>query len=73
MTAIYVPVEDLQAIHSALDDALGDTDVTHIEDDDELREREPVQWAAQEIARILRIDEETEAHPTPEQDFGSLD
>lgn len=46
-------VKQLQDIHSALDAALGDTDVTHIEDDIELRERHPVQWAAQKVAFLL--------------------
>lgn len=44
----------LQKIHSALDDALGDSDVTHIEDDDELREEHPVQWAAQQLAALIQ-------------------
>lgn len=43
----------LLEIHSALDDALGDSDVTHIESDDELRERYPVQWAAQKLMEII--------------------
>lgn len=43
----------LRTIHSALDDALGDTDITHIEDDDELRREYPVQWAAQRLAGII--------------------
>ena len=45
----------LEKIHSALDDALGDTDITHIDDDDELRENFPVQWAAQELASIINM------------------
>ena len=45
--------DKLRAIHSALDDALGDSDVTHIEDDDEIREREPVQWAATQLAILI--------------------
>ncbi len=47
-------LSELRAIHSALDDALGDTDITHIEDDDELRNEHPVQWAAQHLAIIIR-------------------
>lgn len=43
----------LQEVHSALDDALGDTDVTHM-DDDELRDDHPVQWAAQRLAEIIQ-------------------
>lgn len=43
----------LKEIHSALDDALGDSDVTHIEDDDELRSEHPVQWAAQMLAKLI--------------------
>lgn len=45
--------EKLRTIHSALDDALGDTDVTHIEDDDELRAEHPVQWAAEKLAEVI--------------------
>ncbi len=44
----------LRAIHSALDDALGDTDITHVEDDDDLRQEHPVQWAAQRLALVIR-------------------
>lgn len=43
----------LKEIHSALDDALGDSDVTHIEDDDELRSEHPTQWAAQKLAELI--------------------
>jgi hypothetical protein len=43
----------LMEIHSALDDALGDSDVTHIEDDDELRGEYPTQWAAQKLAELI--------------------
>jgi hypothetical protein len=32
----------LRSVHSALDSALGDTDVTHIENDDDLRQEHPV-------------------------------
>lgn len=46
-------IERLREIHSALDDALGDTDVTHIEDDDQLREEEPIQWAAMRLAELI--------------------
>lgn len=44
----------LQEVHSALDDALGDTDITHVEDDDELRTEYPVQWAAQRLAALIQ-------------------
>lgn len=43
----------LREVHSALDDAIGDSDVTHIEDDDELRTEYPVQWAAERIAKVI--------------------
>lgn len=43
----------LMEIHSALDDALGDSDITHIEDDDELRSEYPTQWAAQKLAKLI--------------------
>lgn len=45
-------VSKLRGIHSALDDALGDTDVTHM-DDEELRDAHPVQWAAQRLAEVI--------------------
>ncbi len=43
---------ELMKIHSALDDGLGDLDVTYM-DDDELRESRPVQWAACKLAGII--------------------
>lgn len=46
-------IERLTAVHSALDDALVDTDVTHIEYDDELRHEHPTQWAAQHLAALM--------------------
>lgn len=48
-------------IHSALDAALGDTDVSHIEGDDELRDAAPVQWAAMKLAEMLNMEERTKA------------
>jgi hypothetical protein len=55
---VVVPREQLAAIHSALDDAGGDSDVTHIEDDAELRAEEPVQWAAMKLALLIWKDDE---------------
>lgn len=46
--------DEMQKIHSALSDALGDSDVTHIESDEEMREQEPVQWAAQKLAALIQ-------------------
>lgn len=43
---------ELMIIHSALDDGLGDLDVTY-KDDAELRESHPVQWAACKLATII--------------------
>jgi phage shock protein A len=45
--------ETLKAILSALSEGLGDTDITHIEHEDELRREEPVQWAAMKLAQLL--------------------
>jgi hypothetical protein len=45
-------VSRLRGIHSALDDALGDTDVEHMEDE-ELRDAHPVQWAAAKLAAVI--------------------
>ncbi|MDO8535050.1 MAG: hypothetical protein Q7S17_09975 [Xanthobacteraceae bacterium] len=47
----------LQEIHSALDDGLGDLDVTYM-DDDELRESHPVQWATCKLAGVIESLEE---------------
>jgi hypothetical protein len=55
---VAVPREELIAIHSALDDATGDTDVAHIEDEAELRSEEPVQWAAMKLAKLIWKDDE---------------
>jgi len=48
--------EKLQKIFNALDNHLGDTDPDILEDatDDEIRDEEPVFWAANEIAKILK-------------------
>jgi hypothetical protein len=43
----------LLTIHAALDDALGDTDITHMPDA-QLREDHPVQWAAEKLARLIK-------------------
>ena len=48
----------LRSVHSALDDALGDTDASHIENDDELRDEYPVQWAAFWLAHAIEALEE---------------
>lgn len=45
--------DELKAIHSALDDALGDSDVTHV-DDDALRDEHPTQWAAMRLAKLIQ-------------------
>lgn len=47
----------LQEVHSALDDALGDSDVTHM-DGDELRTEHPVQWATERLAKVIETLEE---------------
>lgn len=46
-------IADLRDIHSALDDGFGDTDLIHVEDDDELRGSAPVQWAAQKVSALI--------------------
>lgn len=51
--------DELRGIHSALDDALGDSDITHM-DDDELRDAAPVQWAAMKLAKVIdRVETES--------------
>jgi hypothetical protein len=47
----------LVEIHGVLSDLLGDSDVTHIEDEAELRAEEPVQWAAMRLAQMLWKDD----------------
>ncbi len=42
----------LQNIHSALDDALGDSDI-EFHDDTDLRTEYPTQWAAMKLAEII--------------------
>lgn len=64
MTFKLSMIDRLQGIHSALDDALGDTDVTHIENDEELRDQHPVQWAAQRLAEVIS---ELKPKPNPAQ------
>ena len=58
--------EKLEEIADALDRTLGDTDITHIEDDEELRERSPVQWACTQINLLLQASTLPEA-PQPSQ------
>ena len=47
-------IKQLQLIHTTLDKALGDTDITYIEDDNQLKEEEPLQWIASKIAVLIR-------------------
>ena len=55
LATVIVPADKLQKIFNALDESLGDTDPDILEDatDDEIREEEPVFWAAKEIAKII--------------------
>ena len=55
LATVIVPADKLQKIFNALDESLGDTDPDILEDatDDEIREEEPVFWAAKEIAGII--------------------
>lgn len=53
----------LRSVHSALDKALGDSDATHIENDDELRDEYPVQWAAQWLMQVIEALEEQSGAP----------
>lgn len=51
-----IPDEKIRQIFNALDVALGDTDPDFPEDttDDEIRNEEPVFWAAKELSRYLK-------------------
>ena len=44
----------LKAVVNALDDALGDSDITHLESDAEMREEVPVQWACMKLNMLLQ-------------------
>ena len=57
---IAVPREKLEEIAEALDESLGDSDITHLETDEEVREEEPAQWACSEVNKLLN------AAPSPE-------
>lgn len=46
--------EALEEVADALDKSLGDSDLTHIESDEELRQVAPVQWACAQINRLLQ-------------------
>jgi len=50
-----IPDKKIRDIFNALDKALGDTDPDFPEDttDDEIREEEPVFWAAKELAGYI--------------------
>jgi len=50
---IAVPREKLEEIAEALDESLGDSDITHLETDEEVREEEPAQWACSEVNKLL--------------------
>lgn len=54
--------QQLRGIHQALDDALGDSDVTHIENEIDLRDQYPVQWAAEKLIRLIHKLEEADGH-----------
>ena len=45
-------ISRLRGIHNALDDALGDSDIEYM-GDEELRDAAPVQWAATKLAQII--------------------
>lgn len=44
----------LEEIASVLDKSLGDSDITHLETDEEIRDYAPVQWACSEINKLLQ-------------------
>lgn len=45
--------QKLIRVHRALDDALGDSDITHVENDRDLRSQHPMQWAEEQLAKII--------------------
>ena len=44
--------EELRRIHTALDQALGDSDFEHFETEEAQREHDPVGWAAMRLAKL---------------------
>ena len=50
---VSVPRETLEAIISALDRGLGDTDITYLETDEEIKEEAPIQWACTQLSLLL--------------------
>lgn len=46
--------DKLEEIADALDRGLGDTDATHLESNEEIREQYPVQWACSEVNKLLQ-------------------
>jgi hypothetical protein len=53
MTPIEELIVRLTKIHSVLDEALGDSEPMHIEDDEELRRDYPIEWVAQQISQVV--------------------
>jgi hypothetical protein len=47
------PRHVLEAVHSALDKQLGDSDIGHLVNDEDILNHQPVQWAATEISKML--------------------
>ncbi len=65
---IVEQIEGLKAVHSALDQALGDTDpwVPETTTDEELKDEEPVLWAAQKLASLIQAIEAAKSDHTAE-------
>lgn len=49
---VLVPREKMESIISALDRGLGDTDITHLETDEEIKEQAPIQWACTQLSLL---------------------
>lgn len=63
---IAVPREKLEEIASALDRSLGDSDITHLETEEEVRDAAPAQWACSEVNKLLN------SAPSPEREGDTL-
>jgi hypothetical protein len=50
---VRVPVEFIDGAISLLDKALGDTDITHLETDEEIKEHAPLQWLCSQLSELL--------------------
>jgi hypothetical protein len=51
------PLHVILAVHSALDNLLGDSDLGHLVNEQDIQNHCPVQWAATELAKLIAATE----------------